>query len=63
MARKQGGKGLLLLGLLAGATIGGAVGLVYTSSSGEQNRKHLEEWVNRRTGEVRARVEEKLPGS
>lgn len=62
MARKQSGKGLVLMGLVAGAAIGWALGAVYADQSGDENRKRLEEWTSHRAGEAQSKVQEKLPG-
>lgn len=54
--RKARGRGLTLLGILAGAAIGAAVGLVYTPANGEDNRKRLNEWANNRLEEVQNKL-------
>jgi len=46
-----------LAGVALGAAIGGAVGLVYTPASGEENRRRLREWVNARIEEARGKAE------
>ena len=46
--KKTADKGLMLMGVLAGAAIGAAVSLVYTPADGEKNRKRLQEWVQSR---------------
>jgi gas vesicle protein len=38
---REGGRALTLLGLLLGTAIGAAVGLVYSPSTGAENRKRL----------------------
>lgn len=63
-ARRQQGNGLMLLGMLAGAAIGAAVGLFYTPASGEENRKRIARWVESRGEDVKERVKrEKLTDS
>ncbi len=64
MARKgnkQGNNGIMLLGIVAGAIVGGAVGLVYTPANGEENRKRLSEWAANRAGDAQDKVKEALP--
>ena len=58
---KQGNNGIMLLGLVAGAIVGGAVGLVYTPVSGEENRKRMAEWATNRAGDAQDKVKEALP--
>ena len=55
------GRGLTLLGLVAGAAIGGTVALFYAPDKGEQNRKHLMEWLEARAGDARASVQRAEP--
>ena len=43
-------KGLVLLGILAGAAIGAALALVYTPGSGEENREHLMQYISEKAG-------------
>lgn len=65
MARKgnnQDNNGIMLLGILAGAIVGGAVGLVYTPAKGEVNRKRLSEWTANRASDAQGKVKEALPG-
>lgn len=63
MARKQNNQrnGIMLLGLLAGALVGGAVGLVYTPANGEENRKRLSQWAGNRANDAQNKVKEALP--
>ncbi len=64
MARKgnkQGDNGIMLLGIVAGAIVGGAVGLVYTPANGEGNRKRMAEWAGNRAGDAQNKVKEALP--
>lgn len=48
--RKRKGKGLVFLGILAGAVIGAAVALVYSPSTGEENRERLMQYISEKTG-------------
>jgi gas vesicle protein len=48
--RKGKSKGLVLLGVLAGAVIGAAVALVYSPGSGEENREHLMQYISEKAG-------------
>jgi len=48
--KKREGKGLLFLGVLAGAVIGAAVALVYSPSTGDENREKIVEYVSEKTG-------------
>jgi gas vesicle protein len=64
MARKgnkQGDNGIMLLGVIAGAIVGGAIGLVYTPARGEENRKRITEWAANRAGDAQDKVKEALP--
>ncbi len=47
---KRKGKGLVFLGILAGAVIGAAVALVYSPSNGEENRERLMQYISERAG-------------
>ena len=47
---KRKGKGLVFLGILAGAVIGAAVALVYSPGTGEENREHLMQYISERAG-------------
>jgi gas vesicle protein len=47
---KSKGKGLVFLGLLAGALIGAAVALVYSPANGEENRERLMQYISERAG-------------
>jgi gas vesicle protein len=55
--KREGGGIYTLLGLLAGAAIGGAVGLVYSPGSGEENRKRLAGWANNRVSEASSKAQ------
>jgi gas vesicle protein len=48
--RKSKGKGLVFLGILAGAAIGAAVALVYSPGKGEENRERLMQYISERAG-------------
>lgn len=48
--RKRKGKGLVFLGILAGAVIGAAVALVYSPSTGEENRERLMQYISEKVG-------------
>lgn len=48
--RKRKGKGLVFLGILAGAVVGAAVALVYSPSNGEENRERLMQVVSEKIG-------------
>lgn len=58
---KQGNNGIMLLGVVAGVIVGGAVGLVYTPANGEENRKRMAEWAANRAGDAQDKVKEALP--
>ena len=60
-AKKQGDNGMMLLGLVAGAIVGGAIGLVYTPAKGDENRKRMAEWAANRAGDAQNKVKETLP--
>lgn len=47
---KSKGKGLVFLGILAGAVIGAAVALVYSPANGEENRERLMQYISERAG-------------
>ncbi len=47
---KRKGKGLVFLGILAGAAIGAAVALVYSPGKGEENRERLMQYISERAG-------------
>jgi len=55
--KREGGGIYTLLGLLAGAAIGGAVGLVYSPGSGKENRKRLAGWANARVSEASSKAQ------
>lgn len=64
MARKgnkQGDNGIMLLGVIAGAIVGVAVGLVYAPANGEENRKRMAEWAANRAEDAQDKVKEALP--
>lgn len=64
MARKgnkQGDNGIMLLGVIAGAIVGGAIGLVYAPAKGEENRKRMAEWAANRASDAQNKVKETLP--
>ena len=64
MARKgnkQSDNGIMLLGIIAGAIVGGAIGLVDTPANGEGNRKRMAECAGNRAGDVQEKVKEALP--
>jgi gas vesicle protein len=42
--------GLTMLGMALGATLGYALGLVYTPHGGSENRKRLSRWAQARLG-------------
>jgi gas vesicle protein len=48
--RRDKSKGLVLLGILAGAAIGAAVALVYSPGSGDENREHLMQYISEKAG-------------
>lgn len=58
---KQGNNGIMLLGIVAGAIVGGTVGLVYTPAKGEVNRKRLSDWASNRAEDAQNKVKEALP--
>jgi len=60
-AKKQGDNGIMLLGLLAGVIVGGAIGLVYTPAKGDENRKRMAEWAGNRAGDAQHKVKGALP--
>jgi gas vesicle protein len=47
---KSKGKGLVFLGILAGAVIGAAVALIYSPANGEGNRERLMQYISERAG-------------
>ncbi len=47
---KSKSKGLVFLGILAGAAIGAAVALVYSPAKGEENREHLMQYISEKAG-------------
>ena len=47
---KRKGKGLVFLGMLAGAAIGAAVALVYSPGKGEETRERLMQYISERAG-------------
>lgn len=47
---RKGGKGLLFFGMLAGAAIGAAVALIYSPSTGEENREKVVALVSSKFG-------------
>ena len=53
----DGGGALTVLGLLFGAALGAAVGLVYSPSTGAENRKRLAGWARGRATELRDKVQ------
>ena len=55
--RKANGNGMMLLGMLAGAAVGAAMGLVFAPSDGERNRQHLSEWVASRAQELQDKAQ------
>lgn len=59
---KSKGKGLTLLGLLAGAVVGGAIGLFYTPTTGEKNRQRLGEWAANRLQNVQQKTQGVVEG-
>ena len=60
MARGDGGGLLTLSGMLAGAAIGAAVGLVYSPGTGEENRRRIAEWARARFDQTRDRAYERV---
>ena len=50
--RRREGGGTMLLGIIAGALVGAAVGLAYAPGAGERNRQRIAEWLNSRTEDV-----------
>jgi gas vesicle protein len=50
------GRALTLFGLLAGATVGAAVAMVYAPHNGEGNRQELNRWAHKRLEEVQSRL-------
>lgn len=62
--RKRNGKGrgLTLLGIAAGAAIGGAVALFYTPAAGEKNRQRLSEWAGQRLDDAQQKAQGALEG-
>jgi len=48
--RKSEGKAILFFGALAGAAIGAALALVYSPSTGEENREQLVAYVSDKVG-------------
>jgi len=61
-AEKKGGSFLTLLGIAAGAAIGAGVALVYAPGKGEENRKHLGEWVQARVEDIQTKIEDRITG-
>jgi gas vesicle protein len=53
----DGGGALTVVGLLFGAALGAAVGLVYSPSTGIENRKRLVSWASGRATELRDKVQ------
>ncbi len=61
--QKRTGRGITLLGTLAGAAVGAAVGLVYTPTTGEKNRERLNKWASNRVLELENKAKEVLSGT
>jgi len=57
----DGGRALILLGLILGAAIGAAVGLVYAPSTGANNRKRLAGWAGGRATDLRDKAQNIMP--
>jgi gas vesicle protein len=60
VARKDKGTGYALLGVLAGAAIGAALGLVYSRGSGEENRKAMLDWGQGRANDLQRKARSEL---
>jgi gas vesicle protein len=61
--RQTKGNGLTLLGILAGVVLGAAVALFYTPDNGEENRRHMAEWLANRAEQVQEKAQSQLSGS
>ena len=58
MAKKNRSRQVFaLLGVLAGAAVGTAVGLVNSPHDGKQNRNQLNQWAHKRLDDAIRRVE------
>lgn len=55
--KKSDGNTLAGFGLLLGAAIGGALGLIYSRGTGEQNRKDLNLWAHHRLDDLQRKAE------
>ncbi len=60
--RKGKDKGLMLLGILSGAAVGGAVALFYTPTTGEKNRQRFSEWAGKRLEDAQQKAQGALGG-
>jgi len=60
MARRNGGGLLTFSGMLAGAAIGAALGLVFSPATGEENRRRIAEWARARLDQTRERAYEQV---
>lgn len=51
------GNTLAVVGVALGAAIGGAIALVYSRGTGEQNRAGLNKWAHNRLDDIQRKVE------
>jgi gas vesicle protein len=57
-ARKEsGGKALTAIGMVLGAGLGAAVGLVHSPGTGKKNRKNLNLWAHHRLDDLQRKAE------
>jgi len=59
MANKPGkglGRFLAVVGLLAGAAVGAAIGLIYSPHNGERNREQISQWTRNRLQDAQQKV-------